>query len=348
MKVYEGNNLEHTAADLSGGVKYSYKVRAYTNATDGSVAYGPYSTVVSVRPAPEAPTKVQAYEHEDRGVKSDAKRVYLSWEASEGATSYGVYYELSDGQKKLISTVKNKPAEDGRVYATIKGLKYDTQYTFYVTAGANKAYGEYSEPSNAIRTQLHEVPDFTANHYSSSSLKLKWTTLPDVSGYEIEKREEGESTWARIKSLSSKYASYTAGSLKLGDKYDFRIRGYVTVDGEREYMDGDGGWTELESSAYTRPSKVSNFRGVANGSDFLRVKWSAMSGADGYVVYWREKADTDAEYDYAVIKGGDVEYTIEGLESYTNYYIYVRAYVEDPSEENQGTKTSTITRRTTR
>ena len=42
------------------------------------------------------------------------------------------------------------------------------------------------------------------------------------------------------------------------------------------------------------------------------------------------------------------KYTIEGLESYTNYYIYVRAYVEDPSEENQGTKTSTITRKTTR
>lgn len=344
-QIYEGSVdengdglCEYLAEELKGGSKYTFKVRAYTEAYDGSTAYGAYSSTVSIKPAPWPPESVKA-------VGSQAKRVYLSWPASEGATSYKVYYELADGQKKYISTVKSKAEYGEEVTATVKGLKYDTEYTFYVQAGASSAYGEYSEPSNAIKTKLGYVQDFAYKSSSSTQLKLSWTALPDVSGYEIERKGADESTWALIKSPGKDAKSYTVSGMTLGEKEDFRIRGYVTVDGARQYRDGNDGWVEIDR-AYTLPSKPGNFRGAASGSDWLKFKWNAVANADGYVIYWENKNDESdcGSYD---LKGGDeIEYTITGLESFTTYKVYVRAYVFDSSEENLGTKTGTISRKT--
>ena len=345
--IYEGEVsengdglCEHLAENLKGGSKYTYKVRAYTGAYDGSTAYGAYSSTVSIKPAPWPPENVKA-------VGSQAKRVYLTWDASEGATSYKVYYELADGQKKYISTVKSKAEYGETVTATVKGLAYGEEYTFYVTAGASGAYGEYSEPSEAIKTELGYVQDFAYKSSSSTKLKLSWSALPDVSGYEIERQSEGSSTWSLIKSPGKDTKSYTVTGLTLGEKENFRIRGFVKVDGERVYRDGDDGWTEIEG-AYTLPSKPGDFRGSSSGSDWLKFKWKEVNNADGYVIYWENKSDPSDSGSYA-LKGSDtIEYTITGLESSTTYKVYVRAYVFDPSAENLGTKTSTISRKTTK
>ena len=135
--------------------------------------------------------------------------------------------------------------------------------------------------------------------------------------------------------------------LTLGEKESFRIRGYVKVDGERQYRDGDDGWVELED-VFTLPSKPGDFRGASSGSDWLKFKWKEVKNADGYVIYWKEKSD-EGDYNSYALKGSDtIEYTITDLEPSTTYSVYVRAYVFDPSDENLGTKTSTISRKTSK
>lgn len=332
----EGNAVMTCIVDgLKGGTKYTYQVRAYVDTADGSKAYGAYSTAVSITPAPLPPQEI-------RIEQINAKSVKLSWDNPGGATSYKIYYQLSDGTKKYISTVSSTKDE---VEATVKKLDYDTEYTFFVKSGANKAYSDqYSPASPAVTTALGMVEGFDFSHVNSTQLKLVWDKLTDTSGYQIQKKVDG--AWKLIKTAASDAKSYTVNSLTLGDTYDFRIRGYV----KGYEQEADEGWVEL-LNAFTKPSKPGDFKVSSWGQNYIRIRWSAVKNATGYIVYWREKGSGDEWQSEAINEvpaSGTIYYDIDGLDSYTNYEFYVRAYVFEPDSDYCGTKTSTLTRRTSK
>ncbi|MGN0996020.1 MAG: fibronectin type III domain-containing protein [Candidatus Ventricola sp.] len=327
----DGDTLRYTVDNLKAGTQYTFRVRAYVGSAP--ITYGAYSSTVSIRPAPLAPENVVITE-------VGAKRAKLTWDGAEGATSYKIYSLQSDGSTKYHMTVKSKSST---VTTTVKGLAYDTEYQFVVHACAGGATGPQSEPSNKMTTELG-VPSVTASAVSSTSLKLSWGSIPDASGYEVQKRSDG-SEWQTVASTTS--TSYTVKSLTLGQSYDFRVRAYVKSGSERLYRD-DEGWDTL-NEVYSLPSVPSSFKVRGWGKDYIRMSWTAIKNADGYNIYYRELGDSD--WSVKSVNGdletGTITQTIGGLKSYTYYEYYVRAYIRtDGGTIKTGAKTKTLKTRT--
>ena len=86
------------------------------------------------------------------------------------------------------------------------------------------------------------------------------------------------------------------------------------------------------------------------------MSWTANSRAKGYRVYYRKKGTSSWSVDTIqdAPTSGTIKHYIgreEGkdpLSPYTNYEFYVRAYVFEANDDYCGTKTATLTRRTSK
>jgi fibronectin type 3 domain-containing protein len=131
-------NTSVIVTGLSGGEVYNFQIIA-TNSygTSPSVTLDGVSTPYpTVNPGPNAPTGLQIS-------SMTSNKVSLTWNASPGATSYTVLYQING------STTWTTLSPTTTLQATVTGLGSGNQYNFAVTA--NNANG-VSNPSNIAST----------------------------------------------------------------------------------------------------------------------------------------------------------------------------------------------------
>lgn len=72
---------------------------------------------------------------------------------------------------------------------------------------------------------------------TKNTVKLSWKKLKSVSGYEIYEKKAGED-YQLVKTISkASTASTTLKKRKAGTKYNYKIRAYIKIDGEKYYGD---------------------------------------------------------------------------------------------------------------
>ncbi len=121
---------------MKQGVSYSFKVRAYTTAEDGSKTFGKYSSVISIT---TAPAKVKGLK-----VKSVSNsKVKLSWKKVKNAKGYQIFSsKKKNGKYHLVKTLKKASA----LTATIKQNRGQTYYkvrAFVKDAENDRIYGNF-------------------------------------------------------------------------------------------------------------------------------------------------------------------------------------------------------------
>lgn len=149
---------------------------------------------------------------------------------------------------------------------------------------------------------------------SANSVKLSWSKVSGAKGYVVYQKKSGK--WSRIKVTSSNF--YTVSKLKSGTTYQFCIKPYKTSGSKTVY-----GNTSKTLTTSTNPATV-NFKLTA-GSKKAAVKWSKVTGASGYKIYYKTSKNGSWKY-LKTVNNKTTNYTKTGLAKGKTYYFTVRAY----------------------
>jgi predicted phage tail protein len=307
----------YTAAGLTNGVRYSFRVRAHNR-----TGWGPYSKIVNTVPrtvptAPRTPT-----------VTPGNKTVTLAWQrpASNGGATIDKYRvqraTSTGGPWTTIATPTTRSHTAG-------GLANGTRYYFRVRAHNPAGWGPWSTIVNAVPRTVPSAPQsLLADDEHDGLVHLAWVRASDrgaVIHYYQVARSTDQVNWTSMPTTKSTYLN--ADGLTNGETYYFRVRAHNAA--------GWGPWSSIVSAVpHTVPSapvglwwhhnKIlstielfwsppADDGGAAVDHYLLELSddpnlpnswapWTTTSEAHytsalyPYVVYWRVRAYNDAGY----------------------------------------------------
>lgn len=161
----------------------------------------------------------------------------LAWKKINTGDGYEIYRN-----DKLVATI----AGNSTVTYTDKNLKAGTAYTYKVrmykeapkASNANmrvKLYGDFSAAGSATvstgPTQLNEEKC----KVNGNQITVAWSKVAGVSGYEISRSLQENGTYAAVGNAASTKTSYTDKDLISGTTYYYKVRAYITVNGQNYY-----------------------------------------------------------------------------------------------------------------
>ena len=253
----------YTYNSLSNGT-WSFYVTAYKTINGQHITSASSSTANAyIGQTIAAPTDVAA-------VGTDGV-ITVSWTAVKNAEGY-VVYETIGGSTNQINVSKNT--------YTHSGLTNGTTASYYVVAyrTVNNAL-VYSTPSATVSaaasSKLPTPADFTVNTTEATAVP-SWTAVKGAEGYIVYASKSGSSTQFVVSKNS-----YTHSGLTAGDSWTYYVRAYKTVGGSTVYSDPTTPITVTIGSALGAPADFA----AVGGDGYVDLSWSAIKGAEGYVVY---------------------------------------------------------------
>ena len=150
---------------------------------------------------------------------------------------------------------------------------------------------------------------------TATGVTITWKATEGADKYIIYRKADGANSWSNYTTVEGDLTSYTDTGVTSGSTYIYTIKAQ-NVSGYGSY--DTAGLTTL----YLAEPVVS----VANANGGVNVKWNAVRGANGYIVYGRAAGDS-AWIRLATVKGNaTVSYTDKTAKSGTGYRYTVRAY----------------------
>lgn len=320
----QANAYSYTIHNLTPDVEYSFRVRSYVLTADPN---DPYSVVK--RPASEYQPYPEGYKvkittpfappKNVKAVTSDGN-ITVTWDPVDTATGYELTVRRYDSDGKLISTTVENLT--GTKYE-LTGLRAGDIYVF--TVKGTKRVSGLSEPKKTdasspayilVGEPIMKVTDLTAVQ-DGDAVKLSWTKATgNFTGYYLYITNNGNTIRKDITTNS-----YTHTDVKYGQTYSYYVvpyRSSILSDGTIQYFEGDRSNTETVTIGGTVGMAVDLV--ATSGDKQIKLDWSDVKGADGYMVYARCDGKTET---FNVTKS---EFLHTGLTPGKTYYYYVVAY----------------------
>ena len=281
--------------NLANGIKYGFAVKAYVN--------GAWSTVTSsdiVYATPAVSTKPKITK-----AAAGNGQVTLTWSGISGASKYAVYSYLNGQWTNRGTTTATS--------MTVKNLANGIKYGFAVKAYVNGAWSAVTSSDIVYATPTApSSPKITSATAGVESVSLKWTAVTGASRYAIYTYINGSMNQV----ATVKGTSYNVQGLVGGIRYGFLVRAYVGST-----------WTSYTGSdiVYCTPltySSTPKITSAAVGNGYVSLQWTAVNGADRYMVYTYINGDYNS-----VATVYSTSYTVSGLVNGINYGFAVRACV---------------------
>lgn len=231
---------------------------------------------------------------------NSSKGVKISWSADPVAEKYIIYRKASgDAEWSVIDTVG---ADKTSAYD--KNVKSGKKYTYKV-AGSNYV-GDGQSSSNVTLT-YYAAPKVSIKN-TTKGVYLSWSKISGATKYKIYRQTSGSSKWTLLDTETG--TSFTDKSAKSGKKYTYRVRA----------AKGDvmSGYNEVSKYFLSAP-KLSSVKNASSGAE---VKWSKVTGAEGYKVY---RKTGSGSYKY-IGKTSKTTYTDKTAKSGKTYTYTVKAY----------------------
>lgn len=177
----------------------------------------------------------------------------------------------------------------------------------------------------APTVSVGSTSSFSYKAVSKSQISLTWNAVKNADGYRIYYYDSTSKKYVSFVTLSSSTLTYSVKNLgkkalSAGTNYKFKIKAYRVVDGKKY-------WGSAESlTATTKPATVKIKKVTRNTSRKATVKWNAVSGAQGYVVYISTSKTGTYRVVATVVGKSKTSYTIKGLSKGKGYYVRVCAY----------------------
>ncbi len=306
----------YTEYDMTAGATYRFQIRSYmiiasSGEKEPVSEYYPNPCIeVSISTDFEAPQEIEA-------TPSDSQ-IVVSWSASENADKYILYiYKLEDGEYVEVGT-----RTVSRTTYTHKNLENGDTYKYYVVA-QKTVNGQtiLSDPSYEVAATvgdpLKKPTDLTAT-FDGDDVTITWTAVSGAEGYLL--YIVGSDGTADIKDITKN--SYTQTDAVYGVTYRYYVYAYKTIQlssGTYQYYKSER--SDIES--LTIGGSVSTPSGlVAASSDGqIDLTWTAVTDADGYIVYATNSSGTTTTYNVSTNS-----FSHTGLTAGDVYTYYVVAY----------------------
>ena len=285
-KIYDGTKSAYTDTGLTCGTTYYYKARFYVNGTMKGTTVTKtcaYSAVVSGKATPAAPSTVDITKtHEGPLAKNNYMKV--EWTKVTGASGYQVQQKAGSGSWTLVKTITN----GSTLACTITGLKLNTTYQYrvraYRTVKGTNVYGPWTK-SGTDSLALKKVASLAATTSPSGTIKLSWTGYYNAAGYRVIMTCTDDPTYSYEKDVTA--SAVTISGLTLGYQYTAEV--YVFVNTSTSIKLGPVATITKEITP-TKPTGVTAAQ-VSN-QYAVKVKWTKVSGVDGYMVQRRLASDS--------------------------------------------------------
>jgi subtilisin family serine protease len=278
---------------LSSGTLYYWRVVAKNSTGSSSSTTWSFTTEVS---APPAPTLVSPA----GGATGVSLTPVLRWNASNGATSYDVYFGTSLSPPLVANTA-------GTSYApgTLDG---GTVYYWRVAAknsSGSSASGTASFTTQAVAPVLLSPGNGAAGVPLTSA--LSWSASPGAASYDV---YFGTSPSPPL-AANTAGTSYAPGTLSAGTVYYWRV---AARSGGGSYTSATWSFTTVVAPP-AAPVLSSPADGAAGVSLAPALTWSASAGAVSYDVYFGTSADPPL-----AASSGSTSYAPGALSGGTQYY----------------------------
>lgn len=253
-------------------------------------------------------TVMYGYENTEKG-----PRVY--WYSVPGATGYYVYRKSpKTGKYSKIKTVKDSGDKFiGYTDSTYKGENATRYYKVVAYKGSLKT----PMSLKALKVTALKTPTVKAEVISNNRIKVSWSKVKSNASYTVFYRHNDSDTWKEAGTVSKKL-SYVIDAKKFenGDIYRFTViatvdgipSGYNTKGVARRFLE----YPELKACTYP-----------ADGG--ITVNWKSVSGADGYMIYRKQKTSADWVVIGEVSGRTTTEYTDLTATNKDYYYYTVRS-----------------------
>lgn len=204
---------------ISSGVRYYYKVSAYSTNAVRTTAY-PDDTIGSS-------SYSLLYKPTDLcGFALSTYQIQLNWVDNSVETAFIVERKSSDeGIFKEIAVVP----QNKTVYIDTLALPSSNAiYTYRVKAVSGSTSSEYSNIISVTSTYLRAPEKLSAVCLDEKSIKITWNDLTDTeTGFEIWRKTGFDSEYTLYETMGRNANSFTDLSVSPGDTYSYKVRAKI-------------------------------------------------------------------------------------------------------------------------
>ena len=308
--VYKGRKTEMTVDGLSPGTEYLFAVRAYIIADAKTYK----SSLIKLT----CNTKLDTVKGINQSETTSTSH-RLTWKRIDGADGYQIYFYNTEKKKYVLIGQTSKST------CKLTGLSSAYTYTYKIRAfslkkDGSKLYAKASAAFNAV-TLPAAVTSFTASSVTTSSFNLKWSAAERSDGYRIYEQNPETKKYtvvATVKNVDSLGISSKASA----HSYTYVIRSYARLNGKTYF-------SELSKplTVTTKPvTPTAKIKADLPGNGNIKVAWSKVEGADGYLIYISDRKNSGFVLKKKV-SAKTLEYTLTGLDTRKTTYIKVKAFV---------------------
>ena len=289
-RMVDTTSTSYIDKDVSSGKNYTYTVRCInSSATKFTSGYDSKGKSVKYISAP----KISKTENVNGGVK-------ISWNKSNGAEKYRVYYKGSKGWTRMVDTTSTSYID--------KDVSSGKNYTYTVrciNSSATKFTSGYDSKGKSVK--YISTPKITKAESVDGGVKISWSKSSGAEQYRV--YYKGRKGWTRMVDTTS--TSYIDKDVSSGKNYTYTVR--CLNKSKNKFTSGYN--STGKSIKYVSAPKISKTEATYNS---ITLNWDKVNGAEKYRVYrrgekgWSRLFDTtsttftdtnlyaDTEYTYTV------------------------------------------------
>ena len=202
-RMVDTTSTSYIDKDVSSGKNYTYTVRCInSSATKFTSGYNGKGKSIKYIAAPE----ISKLESVNGGVK-------ISWNKSNGAEKYRIYYKGSKGWTRMVDTTSTSYID--------KDVSSGKNYTYTVrciNSSATKFTSGYDSKGKSVK--YISAPKITKAESVDGGVKISWNKVNGAEKYRV--YYKGNKGWTRLADTTS--TSYTDSKVSSGKAYTYTVR----------------------------------------------------------------------------------------------------------------------------
>ena len=246
--------------------------------------------------------------------------IKLSWDKVEDADGYIIYrreYASESAEYKEIKTITDKETlscTDGKIS---QGNRYIYSIAAYRDAedGTRVVGDKLASGTQIVRVKIKTMTN------QNGSVKITWTKVPNVAGYKVYRKAQGQDSFKLIKTIKSgttvSYTDKTDKTIRNGKKSVYKVVPYYSTSSKVVLA------SNTPTHYYLNRQSI---KSVTAAKKAFTVKWTKNSSAKGYEVWY----STSSSFENATKKRYTTNSTVSkkytGLKAGKKYYVKVRSY----------------------